>query len=69
MDGSFSGNFRCGRFNLDSVREKAILCGADELVMSCADHVSSTKVEHRLATLNNVKLISYGPTAEDRIQL
>jgi len=68
-NGSFAGKFRCGQFNIDLVRENAIICGADEIVLNCADHIPMTTVEHRLATLKSVKLISYGPTAEDRIQL
>ena len=65
-NGSFAGKFRIGRLDVDSVRERATMIGCDRLVLNCADHMSPVKL---LKHFPEISIISYGPTAEDRIQL
>jgi adenylosuccinate synthase len=68
-NGSFAGKFRCGHLNLDSVRKSAILCETNELVLSCADHSSTEYINYLKGKFPEISIISYGPKAEDRIQL
>jgi adenylosuccinate synthase len=68
-NGSFAGKFRTGHLGLDFVRKNAIIAGCDELVLNCADHASECYVDLLKSSFRNIKLISYGPTAEDRIEL
>jgi hypothetical protein len=68
-NGSFSGNFRCGHLSVDSVAKNAIMCGANELVLSCADHASVDYVKYLQDKFKNITIVSYGPTAEDKVEL
>lgn len=68
-NGSFAGNFRFGHLDVESVTRRATLCGANELVLSCADHAHIDYVKYLQSKFDNIRIISYGPTAEDRITL
>jgi len=68
-NGSFAGNFRFGHLNVDAVERSAKMCGADELVLSCADHASADYVKYLRDRFKNIRIISYGPKAEDRIRV
>lgn len=69
-NGSFAGKFRCGHLGLDLVRKSATMCGVNELVLNCADHVDTSYIDYVKSKIPQyVSIVSYGPKAEDRIQL
>jgi adenylosuccinate synthase len=69
-NGSFAGKFRCGHLGLDLIRKSATICGVNELVLNCADHVDASYIDYVKSKIPQyVSIVSYGPKAEDRIQL
>jgi adenylosuccinate synthase len=68
-NGSFAGKFRIGHLDLASVRERATIVACDQLVLSCADHGQSSHIDYVKSNFPKISIISYGPKAEDRIQL
>lgn len=60
---------RIGHLDLASVRERATMVSCDQLVLSCADHGQSSYIDYVKSHFPKISIVSYGPKAEDRIQL
>lgn len=66
--GGFAGNFRVGRLNKIAMHEAFSHCNCDAMVINCMDHVSP-KLRDELISEFLPEIVSYGPTANDRVRL